>query len=441
VENESVCKRKLYQIVKIIRKYEFFLSGVSGWEQPADNENWESWLLGVASTEIEELLAPSYLRTNLAPLMFAWLKKNFVWDTETLSETDREIQLFIAAQRALAKSDNQILRYRLLLLLDTRWLSDSEKDWKIILSNLSDRALRIETFLNYSQSNLVFRFVKRYSPVFTVLNEVLKVSDNPEQILSNPELMEQRAREVIDSKYEKLQGQVRNAVVRSIIYLFVTKVLVALIIELPYEIMILKHLNVVPLLINIVLPPLFMLALGVSTGLPGEDNTKRILAQLKNLMYKSDEETEPLPAKLTLSLRQKRLSRYFSFFYSLVFMLIVVFIGWILLTWLNYNVVSVLLFFSFLSLVLLFGYRVRWEAQELTVAKQSGGVIGHMMSVLAMPFINLGAWLSAGLSQINIFMFLLDVLIDAPLKSIVSAVEEWSQFLQRKEEEVVEVPG
>ena len=83
---------------------------------------------------------------------------------------------------------------------------------------------------------------------------------------------------------------------------------------------------------------------------------------------------------------------------------------------------------------------MRWESQELTVSKHGGGIVGHMLSIFTMPFINLGAWLSSGLSQINIFMFILDVIIDAPLMTLVGAIEEWSQFMQRKEEEVVEIP-
>lgn len=116
------------------------------------------------------------------------------------------------------------------------------------------------------------------------------------------------------------------------------------------------------------------------------------------------------------------------------------FIALFLVKTVHYNILSLLVFFMFASLVILFGYRVKWESEEMTIAKHPGGILNHIVSIVTMPFISLGAWLSAGIAQINIFMFILDVIIDAPLKALVGAVEEWSQFLKLKEAEVVEVP-
>lgn len=441
LDNESLPKRQLREIEKIISKYMFWLTETRVSEEIFADVDWREWLVGVASTEIEELLVPSYLRTQMSPLMFAWLKSHFDWDTETLSEKDREIQLFIASQRALAKSDQPILRYRLLLLMIPQWKTDNREIWAEIGSQFSELIKSIEDMLNYSQSNLVFRFVKKYTPAFVVLNEMLESPGKVESwLIEEPHRLEHLARSIIERKYIKLQNQVRVAVLRSIIYLFVTKVLVAMIIEIPYELWVLDHLNYTSLGINILIPPLLMLGIGISVRGPGEDNTKRIIESVENLLYQSEDEVKPEKARLTLTGRQKQLSRYFSLFYAVIFLAIVFGVGLVLLRSLHFNLVSTALFFMFLSLVLLFGYRVRWESQELNMAKPSGGVFGHVANILTLPFVNLGAWLSAGLSQINIFMFILDVVIDAPLKTLVGGVEEWSQFLQRKEEEVVEVP-
>lgn len=438
IPNESVSVSELKEISKVIGKLEYLLDFTSQLDD-LDGVTWEEWLLGVISTELEELMVPSYLRTTLAPLMFAWLKNNFDWQTDALPAEDREIQLYIAAQRALAKSDQAILRYRLMLLINPKW-GGGESDWRNSVQDLPDLAKRIEGLLNYSQSNLVFRFVNRYTSFFVVLHEVIQRSGDFQKLLMRPDRFRLRARQVIEERYVRLQGQVRNAVVRSIVYLLVTKVLIALIVEVPYELWVLGELHYLPLSINILFPPFLMFALGLSIKVPGGSNTDRILEQLNRLVYKQKKEHRPIRAKLTLTSRQRRLSKYFSLFYTFLFLGLMMLVAWFLITRLNYNFISALLFFMFLSLVLLFGYRIRWESQELTIAKHSGGVIGHVMSIVAMPFINLGAWLSSGLAQINIFMFILDVVIDAPLKALVMAFEEWGQFVQRKEEEVVDVP-
>ncbi len=440
--NETLPRSKLKELTLIVYKYQYLLSQTEEFSSPpGEHTDWTTWLLGVASTEIEETISPSYLRTVLAPLMFAWLKNNFSWDTEALSDEDREIQLFIAAQRALAKSDQPILRYRLLLLLQPEWKTASTPAQQSQLAQtLPQLVVQIENLLNYSQRNLVFRFVRHFTPVFVILNEILINNPKPQTVIKSPELLTKATTEVADNRYSRLQQQISNAIMRSVIYLLITKVLLALIIELPYEHYLLGEIQYIPLTINLLTPPGLMLVIGLSIRVPGEGNTQRILKQLKRLLYQTQEKHKPLTAQLTLSVRQKKLNQYFSIFYFILFSVLIYLFASFLLQVVGYNYISLLIFFMFMSLVLLFGYRVKWESQELTVAKDSGGIITHVVSVLTMPFISLGAWLSAGLAQINIFMFILDVIIDAPLKALVGAVEEWSQFLRRKEAEVVEVP-
>lgn len=437
--NESVPKSKLPELKLILDKYDHLIAYTQNSEFPAEKMNWETWLLGIASTEIEEALTPSYLRSYLAPLMFSWLQKHFDWDTETISDDDREIQLFIAAQRALAKSDLPILRYRLLLLMNPEW-NKKQVEIQSLQESLPHLGSEIERLLNHPQKNQVFRFVQKFTPVFIFLFEILRASNEPEKIINNPEVLEAATHKIAEEKYTKLRSQINSAIVRSIVYLVITKVIIALILELPYEIYILRKLHYLPLTINILVPPLLMLALGIAVRTPGDDNTVRVYKQLKKLLYKSDTD-KPVTVKLALNNRQKRLGSYFSIFYTIIFITLTYFTGYLLIFKLDYNLLSLGLFYSFLSLVLLFSYRIRWESQELTVAKQKRGVVEHVVSIFAMPFVNLGAWLSSRLSQINIFMFILDVIIDAPLKTLVRAVEEWSQFLKRKEEEMVEIPA
>jgi len=439
--NESLPKTQLANLTKIVEKYQYLIEYSHTQDiQPGEKVTWTDWIIGVASTEVEETISPSYLRTILAPLMFSWLKKHFVWDTQTISEEDQEIQLYIAAQRALAKSDQPILRYHLLLLMLPNWNTANQDQWPELVANLAQSAQQVERMLGYSQRNLVFRFVRRFTPVFIILYEILIQSQNTQKVIHSPDALEKVTRQVTEDKYYKLQKQVSTAIVRSIVYLFITKVLLALIIELPYEIYLLKDVNVIPLLINLLTPPGLMLLIGLNVRVPGQDNTDRIVNQLRKLLYKSEEKTSPLIAQLTLTPRQKQLNQYFSVFYFILFALLIYLLVMFLFQVVHYNIVGLLIFFMFMSLVLLFGYRVKWESQELTVAKSGGGIFTHVVSIVTMPFISTGAWLSAGLAQINIFMFFLDVIIDAPLKALVSAVEEWSQFLRRKEAEVVEVP-
>ena len=163
LRNDSVPKTKLPELTLLIEKYIFYLSKPEIFSDLDKDLDWQAWLVGVASTEIEELLVPSYLRTVLAPMFYAWLQKTFSWDQNTISAQDRDIQLFIAAQRALAKADQPMLRYRLLLLLKPDWNVSSPGQWTEILSQLPGVLSHIEELLDYPQRNLVFRFANQFA--------------------------------------------------------------------------------------------------------------------------------------------------------------------------------------------------------------------------------------------------------------------------------------
>jgi hypothetical protein len=107
---------------------------------------------------------------------------------------------------------------------------------------------------------------------------------------------------------------------------------------------------------------------------------------------------------------------------------------------LHFNIISAIIFFIFLSLVLLFGYRVRFTASELMVTGEKEGFLSNLFNNLTLPFLRLGFWLSRGLSKLNFLIILMDFLIEAPLKIIIEVVDEWTSFIREKREELVEVP-
>jgi hypothetical protein len=48
----------------------------------------------------------------------------------------------------------------------------------------------------------------------------------------------------------------------------------------------------------------------------------------------------------------------------------------------------------------------------------------------------MGRFLSLNFSKINIFVFILDFLIEAPLKIILQGIEEWLAFFKEKKEDL-----
>jgi hypothetical protein len=102
----------------------------------------------------------------------------------------------------------------------------------------------------------------------------------------------------------------------------------------------------------------------------------------------------------------------------------------------NFSILSILLFLAFLSIVSFFGVRIRKSARELVILKKREKIIGELFDFVTLPFIRLGRWLSLNFSKINIFIFIFDFLIEAPLKIILQAIEEWLAFFKEKKEDI-----
>ena len=106
------------------------------------------------------------------------------------------------------------------------------------------------------------------------------------------------------------------------------------------------------------------------------------------------------------------------------------------LTLIKFTILSIILFLVFLSIVSFFGVRIRNSARELVVLKKKENLINELFDFLTLPLIRFGRWLSLNFSKINVFVFVLDFIIEAPLKLILEVFEEWMNFMREKKEEL-----
>jgi len=201
----------------------------------------------------------------------------------------------------------------------------------------------------------------------------------------------------------------------------------------------LQGINYTALATNLLIPPFLMLLIGLSIRKPTDENTKRIIERIRSFVY-----GKGVPDKIPFSLNPKRrndiLSQLFLVVYGWIFFFVFGSIAFILLDF-GFNLVSIGVFYVFLSLVMLFSFRVRYTAGELNVTGERESFLSHLFTNLTLPFLNLGVWLSKGLSKLNFLLVIMDFLIEAPFKKIMSVFEEWTGFIRERREEVVEVPN
>jgi len=108
----------------------------------------------------------------------------------------------------------------------------------------------------------------------------------------------------------------------------------------------------------------------------------------------------------------------------------------VLLSGFGFNIFSILLFLFFFSLVTFFGVKIRLSRRELMLVEKSYGVASTFLDLFFLPILRVGRWMSLKAPRINIFLFFLDFIIEAPFKLAIEVIEGWLAFVREKKEEL-----
>lgn len=437
IKNGSIPQLKVTQLEKIIDKYLYFLQNIDNMPMGISSSNIRLWLWGIASSEIEDLIEPTY-REIFVKLMCDWFKNYFDWTDLSIPDHEKDIQVYLAVHRSFTKSDEPIMRYHLLLKEVPNWKEIDREGIHKVIVKFPELYTEIENHLEYQGRFALYRKVQRHAAAFDIFRDIAFTKhEELRGILLHKKDFEDTIRLDCDKKYRQIRQKVRTGIVRSIVYIFITKVFFAMIIEIPYEVFMYNSVLYLPLSINLVLPPLMMLVIGLSIKVPGARNTEAIIDRLKTVVYTT--KSEPLPFSIEKAKTSSTMAFIFGGLYFFLFILVFGTITYFL-SLLHFSVMGMLVFFAFLSMVVLFAFRVRFNATQLKVDSDQEGIGGHFASYLTLPFLYFGSYLSQGLAKINFFGVILDFLIEVPLKNIIEIFEEWTSFLKEKREEVVEIP-
>ncbi|OGG13316.1 hypothetical protein A2773_00765 [Candidatus Gottesmanbacteria bacterium RIFCSPHIGHO2_01_FULL_39_10] len=438
LENNVMPEDKIAEIQSTIDKYFYLKNEFTVGRPSKEQKKLTDWIIEVASCEIEERLSPDPRREAFTNYVYHLLRDNVRFLNG--EEMERDVTIYIAVERAFAKSDDPLIRYHLLKLLIPDFIKGNWQDAQTLLPSFGEIYNKIEKDLAHPFLEQLRRFVKRESPPFLILRDLFEMYPKEyEAILENEEKLMYKIDEICRKRYDETRSKLRRAGVRSFIYIVLTKVIFALALELPYDIYILKSISYLPIVVNILVPPAFMSAIILSVGVPGPDNTKRIQTKIKQIITEDPDIPQKEQNQLVLGKKAKvkspLLNIGFTFMYILAFLLsfgAIIFI----LSKFHFNIVSQGIFIFFLTLVTFFAYRIRLIAREYLVLEKEG-VLEPIFDFFMLPLLRVGQWLSGEITKINLFIFIFDFVIEAPFKAIFEVVEEWIRFVKSKKEEMV----
>jgi hypothetical protein len=102
---------------------------------------------------------------------------------------------------------------------------------------------------------------------------------------------------------------------------------------------------------------------------------------------------------------------------------------------LNFHGASITLFIFFLALVSYFGLRIRFMAKRWKVEGPDEGIAAALWGLITLPIVRAGRWMSGRFASINVFIFLMDFVIEAPFKMVLRGMDAFLGFLREKREE------
>lgn len=422
LEKGEATEEAAHDIDKIVWKYLNLI------ESARANGSVSRWLISFAATEIDARLSPKQYAIDEAAVeaLYKIMKGRVV--VHGVSDEEVNIQLYCAIWRSLISADNERLSYALWLLFMPEW-KNPDFNPKTIVGKLSGVIAHIQTAVQNQLQWQIAPKLKNESIYFYIIRDIIQHNGAAaEQIFASDTELEEYTQSYLAKKYERENARIRSSGIRAVMYLFLTKMAVALLIEVPYEYIFLGSIHYFPLTVNIIFHPLLLFVLTRRVGALDEENTRAIIDGMKGILQEG--KTRSIKIRNTYT----RLTFAFATMYLLLVLLVFgAIIG--LLELLGFNPVSIALFLFFLALVSYFAFRIRFQAQRWRVVRNQG-TFAVIASVLAIPVIRTGRWLSQTFSSINVFVIILDFIIETPFKRLLNFSNQFLYYLREKAEEM-----
>ncbi|MDZ7798966.1 MAG: hypothetical protein U5L76_05220 [Patescibacteria group bacterium] len=434
LKNDTVPESLVERVEKIFAKYIKLMRQSSFLEKGQKRFEFNEWILSMASVEIEQAFFPPHKQQALIEFAYSVLKDK-VYIQEEVSEQVKNTQLYIAIHRALMKSDDAIIRHSLLQLYYPEWTINDDNIINEVANNLKSLKKAIEKQIDNPIAGPIFRQVKKYIIILTILKDIIKHNkEKARSILTKPDLLNQHIKRACRFRYKKAKEKLKRSTLRAVIYIILTKTVLAFVLELPFDVLAYNTIHYPALITNVFFHPILLIFIAASIKIPTKKNTAQVIKAINSLVYEREKEFKFEHFKKPIKYRAKW-NVIFNILYFIVFSISFGLIVYILRLF-NFNAVSIFLFLLFLSLVSFFGIKSRETTRELIIVEKKKTVIGALIDFFSIPIIRMGRWLSLKAPKINIFAFVLDFIIEAPFKTLVEVLDQWMNFIREKKEEI-----
>lgn len=396
------------------------------------NKNVPEFIIQLLSCDIYTILLPGKEKEAMGNFMFKILKNSVTIEDD--SEQTKDVQVFIAVRKNFARDDIAFLRYKLFIQIFGRL---SENSLNETIANFANGYKEIDYQLSYPKKDKIFNHIKKKTPPFLILYDILmEEKGHIKTLAKHEEDFKMKVFSACGRKYKTINKKVRTAIVRSFVFILFTKAFVALFVEGTFEKIFLGQIQWLSIALNTTIPPFLMVLAGLGIKTPNSRNSQVIFLDIQRLLF---EENPRVSKNLSFALKSTKprtlRHQFFSVLWLLSILLVFSLIGFIL-TKLHFNLLSQGIFLFFIAIVSFLTYRIYQTASIYTVVTGKQTILNPIVDFFFVPIIRVGRNLTEGISQINFILIIIDYIIEAPFKGFVGFFEQWFLFLATKREEL-----
>lgn len=434
--NDTIPERKIKDVEEIISSLLFLLDRLQRAVLEAEERfNRREWLIRMVASAIEETLDPPYRDRLIAEAMFFAYKDRLVVKGRDLPDQTRLIQLFIAIERALLRVDEDQLSWRLSRFLWGNWLGAGAEALQETAKKLPAMQRELEAYGAHELAPHFFRFCNRYNTVFLLLGDAIFNARNylqdPEELFRNEVSLETVIGEVYRKRYEQQKRKLRRFAFFTVISLFISKVLVALLIEIPIDVYVTRGFSFTHAAANIAFPPFLMLLILGFIRMPSKKNLERVQEEVRAVAF-ADTQKEYL---LVIPQERKGLAQRIARGGYWVVSLAVLW-GLLKLLWsLGFSMASIVVFVLFTSIVAATGLRVHNRSREISLEEGKPTFKAFLVDLFFMPLVSLGQWVISGMRKLAFLVVAMNM-IEAPFQVFIGFIENFNAFIKRKKDEL-----
>lgn len=423
--NDTVPETKIADVQAIIDNLLFLLAKQEDRGGSPKNAS-SNWLVGMFASRIEEELFPYPEGAFLSEMMYGTLREHLVLKNVPLSEPEADLQLFVAVQRALFRPDASQLEYALLKVTHPQWGNFTEPELMAIAENLGALRNTVRTILQNPYGPYFSKLCSREKIIFQLIGELVFEGESLEGDFSSS------LKYLYDKDYRKAGQQLRRIAFLSVISFLISKMVVAVAIEVPLDQYLYHAVSLTSMAVNIFFPPLLMLIIVASIRLPSKENFALIETAVEEVVSGDDER------KYVVVVPKKKgiFTRFFIYLaYGIALLAVLDFITRWLIKF-NFSPASIIIFLLFTSMVVATGVKVRNRAKEMSLEKEKASLWSFLVDLVIVPFMTIGRWIISGLSKFNVLVIAFNFLIELPLQFFLEFLENFREFIKARKDEI-----